>query len=433
MQQTMSSRAGLRAAGADVLTRPLLIWALAVVFAVRDLFFIVLAGRRPDPLGFVAAGRQLLHDPSHLYVPAAEALTRLHALPSPGGLEGLFSPPALAYLAAPFSLLPGDLGWIGWTAFDFVAAVCGLVLLQRVAAPRTPLSRASYWLVAAYFPPLFADLSAGQLGGIILGLAVLSIYLEAARPALSGLLTGLAAALKFYPLAMILGPEPRRRVAYAAPALGSFAVLTALSFVPLGWGTPLYYVTRVLLPVQSIDDHDCAFDSTHTLFMRWIGGEPWLLPAAGGGTVAYRSPLDLPILAAALAYGVMAASVVLAVWAARRSGWQPAYGLSLMFALGAILPGHVFPYQFLPLLPVTLLVAVRLVERGSLLPLGLLGLALLLFVRPPCSSVVPNLWTVGALALFGICVWQYRLFGGQTIPSSQRASSVMRSGVQGGS
>jgi len=43
-------------------------------------------------------------------------------------------------------------------------------------------------------------------------------------------------------------------------------------------------------------------------------------------------------------------------------------------------------------------------------PLGGLAAALALLLRPPCDLPVPNLWTVGALGVFGIGVWQYRLF-----------------------
>jgi Raf kinase inhibitor-like YbhB/YbcL family protein len=104
------------------------------------------------------------------------------------------------------------------------------------------------------------------------------------------------------------------------------------------------------------------------------------------------------------------ALVMATVWAARRSGWHPAYGLALGFGLGAVLPGEVYPYQVLPLLPLLLLVATRALQARRSWPLLALGASLVLLLRPPCELPVPNLWTLGALGTFAVGVWQYRLF-----------------------
>jgi hypothetical protein len=140
-----------------------------------------------------------------------------------------------------------------------------------------------------------------------------------------------------------------------------------------------------------------------------VGGSPWQWLAPEGPQVL-RSPVQLPALATA---GYLATDVLLVaatVWAARRSGWHPAYGLALGLALGALLPGEVYPYQVLPLLPLLLLVGTQAVRAGRPAPAGLLGLALLPMLRPPCDLPVPNLWTLGALGVFAVGVWQYRLF-----------------------
>src|SRR5260370_20547369 len=92
------------------------------------------------------------------------------------------------------------------------------------------------------------------------------------------------------------------------------------------------------------------------------------------------------------------------------SGWNPASGRSLGFALGALIPNEVWPYQWLPLLPLILVVAVRAVERGRVITLALLSVFLLGFVRQPCDLFFPNLWTLAAIAVFVLCVWENRPF-----------------------
>ena len=139
----------------------------------------------------------------------------------------------MAALAFPVALLPRSVGVQVWTAIDLAAAVVALVLLYRVVSTRDRLARSAFWLAAAYFPPLFADVIAGQRGGVMLALAMTSVFLERTRPAIAGLVGGIATSIKYYPAAMIIGPRPRHRIVYAL-ALGVAAIaVTALAFVPL--------------------------------------------------------------------------------------------------------------------------------------------------------------------------------------------------------
>src|SRR5439155_22904600 len=112
------------------------------------------------------------------------AIARLHTFPVAGGPD-ILGPPPVAYLAAPFALLPLDIGVALWTLTDAVAMILGLYLLFVRLRP-AGIARPLFWLVAAYFPPLFADVDAGQRGGVILLLAAASIRFEPVRPALAG-------------------------------------------------------------------------------------------------------------------------------------------------------------------------------------------------------------------------------------------------------
>jgi Glycosyltransferase family 87 len=392
-----------------VLTRPLLYWAIAAVFWLRVVALTVLYPRRYDTEGMWEGGRAYLTDPSHMYDAAAKYLDRFHIIAPPGGLDAFVSPPPVAVLAAPIALLPKQVGVQVWTAFDALALVVALGLLYRALAPRHPLAPPLFWLVAGYFPPLFADLSAGQRGGVLLLCAMASVWLEAKRPALGGAVAGIATAFKYFPAAMVIGPRPAHRVRYAVGLAVVALVITAAAFIPLGFGGAILYYQHVLLPSLGSHNVDCAYDSVKTLFMRYVGGEEFAVPG-GTGYVIVRSPLHLGWLALFLSYLSALVFAAGATWAAWRSGWNPAYGMSLGFSLGALIPNEVWPYQWLPLLPLALLLVVRGVERKRWLTLALLGVCLLGFYRQPCDLFFPNLWTVAAVGIFALAVWENRLF-----------------------
>jgi hypothetical protein len=396
-------------AARDVLSRPALYWALAAVFWLRVAVLALLTPRRPDAEGMWAGAHAYLTDPAHMYDAAANYLARLHIIAPPGGLDAFVSPPPLALLALPVALLPQAVAVQVWAAVDAAAMLLALVLLDRVLATRHPLARPAYWLVAAYFTPLFADISAGQRGGVLLLGATASISLEAARPALAGAAGGLVAALKYYPAAMVIGTRPAHRIRYAIALGVVLVVVTVASFVPLGLGGAVFYYQHVLLPSLASHNPDCAYDSVRTLFVRTIGGEQYAQPSSAG-YVLVTSPIHLPAVALALSYLSALVFAASAAWAAWRSGWNPAYGMSLGFALGALIPNEVWPYQWLPLLPLVLLLAVRGVEQRKFRVLALLVVCLLGFYRQPCDIIFPNLWTLAAIGIFVLGVWQNRLF-----------------------
>ena len=349
-----------------------------------------------------------------MYDAAAAYLARLHIIAPPGGLDAFVSPPPVALLAIPVALLPQAVAVQVWTGIDATALLLALLLLDRAVATRHRLARPAFWLVAAYFPPLFADVSAGQRGGVLLLGAIASISLEAARPAVAGVAGGLVAALKYFPAAMVIGTRPEHRIRYAL-ALGAVVVLvTVVSFVPLGLTGAVFYYQHVLLPSLASHNPDCAYDSVRTLFMRTIGGEQYAQPS-GSGYVLVTSPLHLPAIALALSYLSAVVFAGAAAWAAWRSGWNAAYGMSLGFALGALIPNEVWPYQWLPLLPLVLLLVVRGVERRRFGVLALLAVCLLGFYRQPCDLIFPNLWTLAAIGVFVLGVWQNRLFHSGTV------------------
>jgi hypothetical protein len=114
--------------------------------------------------------------------------------------------------------------------------------------------------------------------------------------------------------------------------------------------------------------------------------------------------------------------------AVRASGWNPVYGLAVGLALGGILPGELNPYQYLPLLPLVLMVLVVAIRNARWAYVAAMAAGLLMWWREPCLLPFPNLWTVGALILFAVSVLAYRDFRG----SPEAATAVSRSADESG-
>jgi hypothetical protein len=399
-----------------VLTRPLLWWAVAVVMLLHDVLGNLSGATRPDAASVLQAGYRWLHDPAAIYAETARHLAQTGLVP----VTGLIRPPAAAMLAAPFTFLPGSWQVPTWTAADALAALIGLFLLQRAIAT-TSLERAVFWAVALYAPPLYAEINAGQIGGFVLLPACAALVVSGSRPRLSGALAGAAAALKLYPALMVIGARLRWRP-FLAGATVTGAVITVVACIPLGPARSWDYVTQVLLPSLRAPNPDCAQTSVATLFGRSIGGDPYPIINSSGGITILQSPLHLAAVASILTVVMLAAVVVASLASSRASGWNPAYGMALGLALGALLPGELNPYQYLPLLPLVLMVTVVAVRDGNRVMLAVLAVGLLLFLRQPCLLPFPNLWTVGALILFAACAFAASRFrsaaGGQDAHAS---------------
>jgi hypothetical protein len=403
-----------------VLARPLLWWALAAVWLVRDVYGNLLAPDRPDARALVEAGAAWLHDPAAIYSAAAGALARTGMVP----VFGFIKPPAAAMLAAPFTVLPHSWQAPVWALTDGLAALVALLLVQRFAAVR-PLEKAVFWAVALYCPPLYAEVNAGQVGGWLLLFACGGLVVSRTRPAYSGALVAAAATLKFYPALMVLGARARPRPFLIAAAITG-VLITVVACVPLGVAGAWNYVTAVLLPSLRAPNPDCAQTSVATLWARSIGGQRYPILTPDNSTVIMQSPLHLPGVAAALTVITLAAVLVAAVVAARASGWNPAYGMAVGLGLGGLIPGELNPYQYLPLLPLVLMVLVVALRHRRWIYVLLLTAGLLMWWRDPCELPFPNLWTVGALILFGVAVAAAQEFRADAAspPPAQRAPAM---------
>lgn len=387
-----------------VLANPILWWALAAVWLVRDVYGNIVTPDRPDARALMLAGSRWLHDPSAIYSEAERALASTGYVP----VFGFIRPPAAAMLGAPFSLLPSAWQVPVWTVGDALAAVIALLLIQRYIA-QAPLEKAVFWAVALYCPPLYAEVNAGQSGGWLLLFACAGLVVFRARTALSGVLVAAAASLKFYPALMIVGARKRWRPFVLGAVIGG-VIITGAACIPLGVAGTWDYVTRVLIPSLRAPNADCAQTSVATLFGRSIGGQAYPIVNPSGGITIMQSPIHLTAVAGILTVLTLAAVAVAAVVATRASGWNPVYGMSVGLALGGILPGEINPYQYLPLLPLVLLVLVVTIRNHKWAYVVPLAVGLVFWWRQPCLLPFPNLWTIGALILFIVGVLAARQF-----------------------
>lgn len=394
-------------AGQRVISDRRLLWGLAALFAARRLIaeLPVWVPDTADVYQFIGVGHRALTDPGSIYPTVANQVAHSYFTTS------LYPPPQLI-LGAVYALAPDSLGPPLWVVTNLAAAVVALVVLLRMLATFHPAAQPAFWIVVFCFTPLFEDLRLGQRGGLLMMLAVLAMAMVRTRPVLAGALGGVATSLKFFPGALIFGVEPRKQWKFVASLIVSSLAILGVSFIP--FGSPIFYVTKVLIPSitwQNSGAHDCFQNSTPLLFARVVGGEPFTVgdPQGDWHSVTFV-PWQFPTLATLLTFAALASILACTFWAVWRSGFAQPYSLALCFSLGTLLPGEVFTYQFLPMLPLLLVVFMQLVRHKKLVSLLVLGVALWVLIASPCALPLPSLWTVAAIAVFAVAVFNAPLF-----------------------
>lgn len=394
-------------AGQRVVSDRRLLWGLAAVFAARRLIaeLPVWVPDTADVYQFISVGHVVLTDPASIYPTVADQIVN-------GDFFSSLYPPPQLLLGALYALAPDSSGPALWVATNLAAAVVALVVLLRMLAMFHPAAQPAFWIIVFCFTPLFEDLRLGQRGGLLLMLAVLAMATVRKQPLLAGVLGGFATSLKFYPGALIFGVRPRRQWKFAASLVASSAAILAVSFIP--FGSPIFYLTKVLIPSitwQNSGAHDCFQNSTQLFFARVVGGEPFTVGDPRGDWHSVRFvPWQFPTLATLLTFATLAGILLCTLWAVRRSAFAQPYSLALCFSLGTLLPGEVFTYQFLPMLPLTLVVSMHLVRHKKVGSLLVIGVALWVLIASPCALPLPSLWTVAAIAIFAVAVFKAPLF-----------------------
>lgn len=418
-------------AAARVLGDPRLYWAVAVLTAARRVIaeLPVWLPSTADAYLFLQTGRDALSHPGSIYERSA-------ALVATGYSWTVTWPPPQIVLAIPFTLAPPGLDVWLWLTADALCALVGLIFLYRSIGVRTRIELPIFVLVILCFSPLFEDLRLGQRGGVLLLLACASMLVVRTRPVLGGVLGGIATSLKFYPAAMVLAMDGSRRARFVGALTATATGVLAITFIP--FGSPVFYFTKILLPVgqgrNPASVASCFENSTPQLFYRLVGGVPWSTLSGSSWSTLGPLPWHATLLAQLLSYATIGALIAATVWSSQRSGWSQPFSLAMAFSLGALVPGDVYTYQFIALLPLALVLVLTAVEQKRWFVLGIAALAVWVFVSSPCALVFPSLWSVAGLGLFAAGVAMSRhmrraepeISRSATPPSQPRATSGTR-------
>jgi hypothetical protein len=398
----------LRPAAARVLGDRRLLWGIVGIIGVQrvlaDLPVFLPTGA--DAYEVISAARQALSNPGAIYTESAAQVAA-------GFPYFTNAPPPGILIAVPFTFLspPADV-W-SWVVANALMSLVGLVFIYRAIGSRSRWALPISVLVVLCFTPLFEDIRLGQRGGPLMLLTGVAMLTVRRHPAWAGLMTGIATSIKFYPAALALSVGPRQWWRFTGAMVAVAAGVLLVTFIP--FGSPVLYLTKILIPVSlggsAAATHDCFQNSTPLLFSRLVGGSSFsLINNSGVWRDVTLVPWHVPWLAQLLTYLTIAALVVGTVWAAWRSRWAQPYSMSLAFSLGALVPGHVYTYQFIPILPLAMVLVLRTIEAQRWGVVALVGIAELILINSPCALVFPGLWTVAGLAIFAAAVTQADLF-----------------------
>lgn len=240
--------------------------------------------------------------------------------------------------------------------------------------PRRPPSRGFWWLVVAILlvsHPLREQFFNGQLNPPLL-LCVIGAWAAARRDrdTLAGVLLGLAAALKLFPVFLFIVPAVRRR--WSTLVAGGVTILVANLIAVSVFGVDAYrdYVLRVMPALVVMQTS--AYNASLIAFWKRLFDSPGIgfLPVVPWAHWPLVATLGIALSAAA----VVAAIIALLVRARNRDDEDLAFGAAVVGML--LLSPITWPHGFLILLLPLVLLARRLRGRYT----TSLALACCLFV-----------------------------------------------------
>jgi hypothetical protein len=284
-----------------------------------------------------------------------------------------------------------------WAIIDALALFAGLILFgRRVGASWLMLGVAV--LLISLSSPVRWEISSGQINGVMLLLLTLSV-LRMPRTD-SGVLMGLALAVKPVSAIVLLVPLLRRRPAITVAAVVTLVTVN-LPFVPLlGMAATLFYVGRVLPFFAGYAVHDPNNIALPNVLQTWLGGGP--LPRHG----LFSTPVPRALNALAVLWGARIAVILVWVRASLDRNVDVATAVALAMATVPILSSTIWPHYLVYLLPLTLvtLAAPRLWVRAA----GTLSLFAMLW---PWRSdglwiAIATLWVAATVLLVSKLDWR---------------------------
>jgi hypothetical protein len=278
-------------------------------------------------------------------------------------------PPFATLLALPLALLPWPAARVVWLMLS-AAAIAGAWQALR-ASPALCAATACFWVLA---------LGLGTHEPLMFLLLALACSVEPRAPRLAGVLVGLCAAIKIYPVLLILGLliGGRYRTVLAAVVSGALAV--ALAELVLGWGATLGWLRFV--PVNMLHYVDEIGNGSLVRLVRVIvpGAEPSVV------ALAALVLLVLPLLPA-LRRGEWLAPLVPVMLLVSPLSWRHYMGL---VALNEVRPLELVALAIAGL--VAILIGMRLLPPDNMAPIvqgPLLVVPLLMWYRHARPAAPP--------------------------------------------
>lgn len=271
-------------------------------------------------------------------------------------IDAAVNPPTFTVAVVWLAFFPYAVSWGAWQVLSLAALAAALALLLRAAGPTfSPAARLRLVCAALLAPPLtFHLLYAHTELFMLLALAAAWLLLRRGKEVPAGILLGLAAAIRLYPLFLLLYLALRRAWKGLLAAAAAGLAWVGLAVLAAGPASFPHYLAALRGDVS-------------TLYARWGNFSLWgsvhklasIWPALAERT-ALRDGLAL-----ALSAGVL----LLTLGLARRMEPDRAYGL---FIVGALLasPLSWIYYQVLLYIPLFFLARDLQAAPAALLPQG---------------------------------------------------------------
>jgi alpha-1,2-mannosyltransferase len=264
-------------------------------------------------------------------------------------------PPAALLLFWPLSWFTFRIDVVWWMILSVLALAGMIGLTWRATRPSPPwvIAAGSLWgaLVSiAVFPVISTGLALGQIG-LFLTVMLAADYL-ALKGRFQGVLTGVAAAIKIYPIVFVIGWLVRRQWRPALSAIGSGAVTTLISWAL--WPTSMsQFISRQLLGGHELSHF------WHNLHWRAVSSSPY--------TWFFRPPFNAGSWASGAGWAASIAAVALGMWAAQRLWRAGCRASSFVMMMGAsVLAGPVTWDHYYTFAPLLIFVVVENWERRVL-------------------------------------------------------------------
>ena len=381
-------------------------WALPALCAVAAL-----------ALFAISEPRHLFEDFRAAYYQAGQAVLDSPAALGPQierGVDGFVNLPVVAYLFAPFALLPDKAAAVLFTLIGLAATAGAFLLLVRLAGLRGP----GFWLLLLLFAingPLQNSLKEGNTTHIVLLLLAAGLWLlRGRRDVAAGLLLGLAAVIKLPLMLFGLYFLLRRNWGATAGFAGFCGVAGLLSLAIFGWEMHWHWLQLSVLQFSSHPLGAFNVQSVTGFLVRLAEG-----PAALMDWETLRTPPPLQRMTGTVAVGLLYLTALLACvkgasHAARNRDAEGSRGQDLEYMLVLVMAVVSSPLSWSHYYLLMLMPAAFFLAPGSALAASAtrhaLGWAAILLTTPAVLVIAfANPGLMEAYARFGV---SYLLFGG---------------------